>query len=200
MPHGRSLGRPLEPRGPGLGIFLGALSGPRQPLSPGECPHCPLTPAGHLHPEISGPLPPWGSDTWGRGASNWPTWQQTRRPLHPVPTTAKIPLFFHPERGPPFRCKNGGRPPGDGFCPKHGSLVRGCDAGPGRRRVGPPNRGLPQGNVPLSCDIRPGSQGPWVLSVELTAFTAIQRTAHCPGDHTSGLSLTPAEAECPGKN
>ena len=95
-PHGRSLWRPLEPRGPGLGIFPGALLGPRRPLSPGECPRRPLTPAGRLHPAISGPPRPWSWDTWGRGASNWPTWLQTRRPLRPVPTTAKIPLFFHP--------------------------------------------------------------------------------------------------------
>ena len=95
-PRGRSLGRPLEPWGPGLGIFPGALSGPRRPLSPGECPRRPLTPAGRLHPAISGPTPPWSRDTWGRGASNRPTWRETRRPLRLVPTTVKIPLFFHP--------------------------------------------------------------------------------------------------------
>ena len=55
-----------------------------------------LYPAGLMHPAISGPLPPWGSDTWGRGASNWPPWRQTRRHLCPVTTTVKIPLFFHP--------------------------------------------------------------------------------------------------------
>ena len=95
-PRGRSLGRPLEPRGPGLGIFPGALSGPRLPLLPREGPRRPLTPAGRLHPSISSPPPPWSWDTWGLGASNGPTWRQTRRPLRPVLTTAKIPLFFHP--------------------------------------------------------------------------------------------------------
>ena len=60
---------------------------------------------------ISGPLPPWGSDTWGRGVSNWPTWRQTRRPLRPVPPTAKTPLFFHSERGSPFQMEElGGGP------------------------------------------------------------------------------------------
>ena len=62
-PQGRSLVRPQEPLGQGLRIFPGDVSGPRHPLSPGECPRRPLTTAGHLHPAISGPLPPWGSDT-----------------------------------------------------------------------------------------------------------------------------------------
>ena len=81
--------------GPGWGFFQGLL-GPRRPPSPGECPRHPLTPAGHLHPLISGPLPPWRWDTRVRGAGNWPTWRQTRRPLRHDPTTTKIPLFFHP--------------------------------------------------------------------------------------------------------
>ena len=78
------------------GYFPGALSGPRRPLSPRECPPRPWTPAGHLHPATSCLLPSWGSYSWGRGASNWPTWRQTRIPVHPVPTTGKIPLFFYP--------------------------------------------------------------------------------------------------------
>ena len=65
-PHGRSLGRPLEPLGPELEIFQGTLSGPRHPLWPRERPRLPLTPAGHLHSAISSPLPPWGWDTWGQ--------------------------------------------------------------------------------------------------------------------------------------
>ena len=55
-----------------------------------------LEPAGHLHPAISSPLPPRGSNTWARCACTWRTWRQTRRALWPEPTTAKIPLFFHP--------------------------------------------------------------------------------------------------------
>ena len=130
--HGRSVWRPLEPRGPGLGIFPGALSGPRCPLSPGECPRHPLTPAGHLHPAISGPVPPGGSDTWGRGASNWPTWRQTRRPLSPVTTTAK----------------NRREAPRRWLLSEPGLAV----FGPGRWAVhahpGPPTTTLPPGNVP----------------------------------------------------
>ena len=55
-----------------------------------------LYPAGHLHPAISSRLPPRGSNTWARCASTWRSCRQTRRPLWPEPTTAKIPLFFHP--------------------------------------------------------------------------------------------------------
>ena len=55
-----------------------------------------LEPAGHQHPAISSPLPPRGSNTWARCASTWRTCRQTRRPLWPEPTTAKIPLFLHP--------------------------------------------------------------------------------------------------------
>ena len=95
-PQGRSLGKHLEPWCPGLGNFPGALSWSRCPLSPVECPRHSLTTAGHLHPEISGPVPPRGSDTWGGGASKRPTWRQTRRHHRPVTTTPKIPLFFHP--------------------------------------------------------------------------------------------------------
>ena len=46
-----------------------------------------LDPAGHLHPAISSPLPPRGSNTWARGAGTWRTWRQTRRPLWREPTT-----------------------------------------------------------------------------------------------------------------
>ena len=84
--------------GPGAwaGDFPGGCPMARRPLSPGECPSRPLTPAGDLIPAISGPLATWGRDTWARCASNWPTWRQTNRHLRPDPTTAKIPLFFHP--------------------------------------------------------------------------------------------------------
>ena len=76
--------------------FQGALSWPRGPLLPAQCPARARITAGHLHSSMSGLRPPWGWDTWGRGASNRPTWRETRRPLRQVPTTAKIPLFFHP--------------------------------------------------------------------------------------------------------
>ena len=95
-PQGRSLGKHLEPWCPGLGNFPGALSWSRCPLSPVECPRHSLTTAGHLHPDISGPVPPEGSDTRGRGVNKRPTWRQTRRHHRPVTPTPKIPLFFHP--------------------------------------------------------------------------------------------------------
>ena len=55
-----------------------------------------LNPTGHYHPAIRSPLPPLGSNTGARCASTWRKCRQTRRPLWPEPTTAKIPLFFHP--------------------------------------------------------------------------------------------------------
>ena len=76
------------------GDFPGGCLRARRPLSPSECPSRPLTPAGDLIPAISGPVAPWGWDTWALCASTWRTWRQTRRPLRPIPTTAKIPLFF----------------------------------------------------------------------------------------------------------
>ena len=88
--------------GTGARDFAGGSLGAQAPLSPGECPRRPLTPAGHLHPAISGPLPPRGWDTRGRGASNGPTWRQTRRPSVTSP-----PL----RRGPPLRMEEQGGGP-----------------------------------------------------------------------------------------
>ena len=95
-PHGRSLGKPQEPLGPDPGISRGLLRGPGALSDPGSARPDPRITAGHLHSAMSGLRPPWGWDTWGRGASNRPTWRETRRPLRLVPTTVKIPLFFHP--------------------------------------------------------------------------------------------------------
>ena len=138
-PHGRSLGRPLEPRGPGLGILPGDLSGPRPPLSPGECPRRPLTPAGHLHPAISGPLPPRGWDTRGRGASNGPTWRQIRRPLRHVPTTAKVPLYGW---------KNRGEPPRRWLLSEPRLVSFGPRCGAAHAQAVPPTTSAPQGKGP----------------------------------------------------
>ena len=84
-PQGRSLGKHLEPLCPGLGKFSGVLSWYRCPLSPVECPRHSLTTAGHLHPEISGTVPPGCSDTWGGGASKRP------RGGKPADTTVQSP-------------------------------------------------------------------------------------------------------------
>ena len=183
-PHGRSLGRPLEPRGPGLGIFPGALSGPGRPLSPGECPRRPLTPAGRLHPAISGPPPPWSSHAWGRGASNWPTWRQTRRPLRPVPATAKnrgeAPrrwLLSEPRLG-GFRAKRRGR------------------AGASR----PPHHKHPSGQRarPLRYQARfTGSLGRCQSSGKPSLPP--RGTRVFPWTTLPSSSPTPAEAECQGR-
>ena len=161
-PHGRSLGRPLEPRGPGLGIFPGALSGPRHPPLPRECPRRPLTPAGHLHPAISGSPPPWGSDTWGRGASKWPTWRETPQTPPSRPHHCEDPPVLPSVKGYPFTDgRTGGRPPGDGSCPSCGWVVSGQEAGPPRRRQAPPPlASLGQRAPPLRYQARfPGSLG-----------------------------------------
>ena len=44
-----------------------------------------LDPAGHLHPAISSPLPPRGSNTWARCAGTWRTWRKTADPAGPNP-------------------------------------------------------------------------------------------------------------------
>ena len=88
-----------------------------------------LDPAGHLHPAISSRLPPRGSNTWARCAGTWRTWRQTRRPLWPEPTTAKITLSSIRKGVTLEEWKNMGRPPGDGFSPSRGWLVSGLYVG-----------------------------------------------------------------------
>ena len=65
-----------------------------------------MTPAGHLHPAISGPQPPWGSETWGRGARNWPMLGETLRPLRPFLPTVKIPCSSIHTAFPPLVPRN----------------------------------------------------------------------------------------------
>ena len=199
-PHGRSLWKPLEPLGPGLGIFPGTLSGPRPSLSPAECPRRPLTPAGHLHPAISGPLPPWGPDTRGRGASNWPTWRQSRRPLRPVPPTAKIPLFFHPERGPPFRMEE------QGGGPQEMALFRAA-AGWFRARTWgracagqvPPAQASLGATHPTHEISGQVPRVPGLVSGDLEALPATHGTARFPLHPTSQPFSLPPGAEYPWK-
>ena len=130
------------------GDFAGVLSGPRRPLSPGECPRRPLTPAGHLHPAISGPRPPWGSETRGRGASNWPTWRQTRRPLRHVPTTAKTPCSSIRKGVPLYGWKNRGEAPRRWLSSEPRLLSLGPRSGAAHARAGPLTTSLSAGNGP----------------------------------------------------
>ena len=138
-PQGRSLGKHLEPWGPGRGNFPGALSWSTCSLSPGECPRHSLTTAGHLHPEISGPVPPRGSDTWGGGASVRPTWRQTRRHHRPVTTTPKIPLCGW---------KNRGEAPRRWLLSEPGLASFGPRLGTPHAHTGPSTTSLPRGNRP----------------------------------------------------
>ena len=159
-------------------------------------PNRPLTPTGHLHPAICGPPPPRGSDPWGRCTNNWPTLRQTRRPVRPIPTTAKIPLFFHPLYG----WKNRGEAPGDGFRPNRGWLVSGQDAGPAGAGQAPPTHKPPSGQraTPLRYQARvPGSQG-WCPG-NCKASLQPRGSRVSPRTTLPSRSPTPAEAEGPGK-
>ena len=147
-PHGRSLGRPLEPRGPVLGSLPGDLSGPRPPLSPGGCPRHPLTPAGHLHPAISGPLPPRGWDTRGRGASNGPTWRQTRRPLVTSPPLRRSPCSSIRKGVPLYGWKNRGEAPRRWLSSEPRLLSLGPRSGAAHAQAGPLTTSLSAGNGP----------------------------------------------------
>ena len=128
----QELGDPTGAPAANTQAFPGALSVPRHPLSPRLCPRRPLTPIAHLHPAISGPLPPWGWDTWGRGASKWPKLRETRRTLHPVPPTAKIPVFPS-VKGIPFT--DGRTHPRKGRVPREELGTRGWDGGRPRLRA-----------------------------------------------------------------
>ena len=110
-----------------------------------------LDPAGHLHPAISSPLPPRGSNTWARCAGTWRTWRQTRRPLLPEPTTAKIPLFFHALRGPPFRLGEHGEAPRTWLFSKPGPHMR-TQAPPPQASLGSRNP-LLRGHVTHPCGV-----------------------------------------------
>ena len=88
-----------------------------------------LDSAGQLHPAISSPLPPWGSNTWARCAGPWRTWRQTRRPLWPKHTTSKITRSFIRKGVLLVEWRNMGRPPGDGFSPSRSWVVSGLSVG-----------------------------------------------------------------------
>ena len=177
----------------------GALSGPRRPLSPGECPRRPLTPAGRLHPAISGPPRPWSWDTWGRGASNWPTWLQTRRPLRPVPTTAKIPLSSIRKGVPLYGWKNRGEAPRRWLLSEPRLVSFRPRRGAAHAREGPQPQAALRATGPTLGKACPVNRVPGVLSGEREALRATQKTASFPVEHTSRQLSHPRKAECPEK-
>ena len=131
--------------GPGAwtGDFPGGCLRARRPLSPCECPSRPFTPAADLIPAISGPVAPWGWETWARCSSHWPTWRQTKDPSGQTPPLRRSP-FSSIRKGVPFEeWKNMGRPSGDGFSPRRGCLVSGLDLG-GTRAPTLPTTSLPR--------------------------------------------------------
>ena len=77
------------------GDYPGGSLGAQAPSLAGGVPTPSLDPRRTPASRDKQPSASMGWDTRGRGASNWPAGRQTRRPLRLVPTTAKIPLFFH---------------------------------------------------------------------------------------------------------
>ena len=197
-PHGRSLGKPQEPLGPDPGISRGLLRGPGALSDPGSARPDPRITAGHLHSAMSGLRPPWGWDTWGRGASNRPTWRETRRPLRLVPTTVKIPPVLPSVKGDPFTDgRTGGRPPGDGFPPSRGCLVWGPEAGPRMRGQAPSPQACLRAMGPaleISCQVH---RVPGVVSGETEVLPATQRTPRFLLDPTSQQLSNPGRGRVP---
>ena len=163
----------------------GALSGLGYTLSPRECPRRPLSPARHLLPVIRGPLPPWSLELWGQAAGHWAKWLEARRPLRPDLPTAK----------------------GQGGGPQEMALVRA--AAGGFRAKTPDPAGSGQAAPP---EASLGATGPTldisgllhrvlvVMSVELEALPATQRSVPFPVDHTCQPVSHPARGRVPGKN
>ena len=167
-------------------IFPGALLWPRHPLSPGAFPHCPLNLAVHLHPNISSCWPPCGSDTGGRGARNWPRWWQTRRPLCPIATIAKIPLFFHLKRGPPLQVEEqGGGPQEMASVQVAAGWFRAKTWGGQAQGRPPPTTSLPGATCPTLEISGQVHRVPGLGWGELEVLPATQRTERFPVDATS---------------
>ena len=198
-PHGRNLGSPVEPRGPGLGIFPGAIGAQAPALARGV-PTPSLdprrTPASlDKRPSASMALghqgPGWGQLAYVAANPQTPP----SRPHH-----YEDPPVLPSVKGSPFTDgRTGGRPPGDGFPPSRGCLVWGPEAGPRMRRQAPSPQGCLRATGPtleISCQVH---RVPGVVSGETEVLPATQRTPRFLLDPTCQRSPTPAEAECPGK-
>ena len=184
-PHGRNLGRPMEPRGPGLGIFPGAIGAqapalargvPTPSLDPRRTPaSLDKRPSASMALGHQGP----GCGQLAYVAANPQT--PPSRPHH-----YEDPPVLPSVKGSPFTDgRTGGRPPGDGFCPGRGWLVSGPDLGLRMRRQAPPTPSLPPGmgsTLEISCQVH---RVPEVVSGKTEALPATQRTARFPVDHTS---------------
>ena len=198
-PHGRNLGRPMEPRGPGLGIFPGAIGAqapalargvPTPSLDPRRTPaSLDKRPSASMALGHQGP----GCGQLAYVAANPQT--PPSRPHH-----YEDPPVLPSVKGSPFTDgRTGGRPPGDGFCPGRGWLVSGPDLGLRMRRQAPP----PQASLRA-----------WAPPLRYPArFTGSLRS--CPGKRKPSLpprgprvfpwttlaspSPTPPEAECRGR-
>ena len=143
-PHGRRLGRQLEPWGPGLGILPGAL-GAQAPSLARRVSTSSLDP--RRTPASRDRRPSASKGLKHKG----PGWEQ---PVYVAENTETPPSRPHhcedpPDlpsvKGSPFTDgRTGGRPPGDGFSPSRGWLVSGPDVGPRMRRKAP-NHKQPSG-------------------------------------------------------
>ena len=163
----------------------GALSGHGHPLSPRECPRRALSPARHLLPVIRGPLPPWSLELWGRAAGPWAKWLEARRPLRPDRPTAKE----------------------EGGGPQEMALFRAAagrfraetrdPAGSGQAAPAQASLGATGPTLDISGLLH---RVPGVVSVELEALPATQRSVPFPVDHTCQPVSHPARGRVPGKS
>ena len=183
-PHGRSLWKPLEPLGPGLGIFPGTLSGPRRSLSPLGVPTPSLEPRRTPASRDKRPSASMGLGNKGPGCEK----------LAYVAANPQTP----PSRPHHFTDgRTGGRPPGDGFPPSRGCLVWGPEAGPRMRRQAPSPQACLRATGPaleISCQVH---RVPGVVSGETEVLPATQRTPRFLLDPTSQQLSNPGRGRVP---
>ena len=181
----------------------GDRSGRGHPLSPRECPRHPLTPAGHLQPTISGPLPQGARTTWAgvrvTGLSCW-------KPADPSVQSSPLrrsPCSSIRKRVPPYGWKNGG---GRGRGPQEPAFVGAAPSWCPAKTRGPAGSGQappPEASLRATCPTLQVSgqhhRVPGVVSVEREALPATQGTAPFPVDHTSQLVSHTRRVTVPAK-
>ena len=199
-PHGRNLGRPMEPRGPGLGIFPGAIGAqapalargvPTPSLDPRRTPaSLDKRPSASMALGHQGP----GCGQLAYVAANPQT--PPSRPHH-----YEDPPVLPSVKGSPFTDgRTGGRRPGDGFCPSRGWVVFGPRGGAAQAQAGPTPRASLRATCPpleISGQVH---RVPGLVSELTEALPATQRTARFPVDHTGQPVSHPARGRVPGKS
>ena len=182
----------------------GDRSGRGHPLSPRECPHHPLTPARHLQPKISGPLPQGARTTWAgvrvTGLSCW-------KPADPSVQSSPLrrsPCSSIRKRVPPYGWKNGG---GGGEAPRSRLLSEPRLAGVRPRRGARQARGRHPHQKPPSVQRAPpcrylasitGSLGSCLWNGKLSL--PLRGPRHFPWTTPPSSSPIPAESQCQGRS